>query len=69
MSKVNVPLEYCDTLTWRNIGPHRGGRVVSVAADPVDPLVFYFGSAGGVWKTWDGGEYWENISDGYLIDL
>ncbi len=66
MSEVSVPMEYCNTLTWRNIGPHRGGRVVSVAADPVDPLVFYFGSAGGVWKTWDGGEYWENISDGYF---
>jgi photosystem II stability/assembly factor-like uncharacterized protein len=54
-------------LTWRCIGPHRGGRVVAVAGDPVDPAVFYFGAcAGGVWKTTDAGTYWENVSDGSL---
>src|SRR5919202_3819679 len=54
-------------LEWRCIGSYRGGRVVAVAGDPVDPAVFYFGAcAGGVWKTTDGGTYWENISDGYL---
>jgi photosystem II stability/assembly factor-like uncharacterized protein len=41
--------------------------VVAVAADPVNPAVFYFGAcAGGVWKTDDGGTYWRNISDGYF---
>jgi photosystem II stability/assembly factor-like uncharacterized protein len=30
-------------------------------------MVFYFGAcAGGVWKTTDGGAYWENVSDGYF---
>jgi photosystem II stability/assembly factor-like uncharacterized protein len=54
-------------LEWRCIGPYRGGRVVAVAGDPVDPAVFYFGAcAGGVWKTTDGGTYWENVSDGVL---
>ena len=54
-------------LTWRNIGPPRGGRVVAVAGDPSDPAVFYFGAcAGGVWKTNDGGTYWRNVSDGYF---
>ena len=52
---------------WRCIGPPRGGRVVAVAGDPVEPMVFYFGAcAGGVWKTYDGGVYWENVSDGFL---
>src|SRR3989440_1025474 len=52
---------------WRLIGPHRGGRVVAVAGDPRDPMVFYFGAcAGGVWKTTDGGTYWENVSDGFF---
>ena len=52
-------------LKWRNIGPHIGGRVVAVAGHPTEPLTFYFGAcAGGVWKTEDGGTYWENISDG-----
>ena len=55
------------TLEWRNIGPHRGGRVVAVAGHPTRPMVFYFGgAAGGVWKTTDGGTYWENISDGFF---
>ena len=54
-------------LRWRLAGPFRGGRVVAVAGHPTDPMVFYFGAvAGGVWKTEDGGTYWENISDGFL---
>lgn len=54
-------------LKWRCIGPVRGGRVVAVAGDPNDPMVFYFGAcAGGVWKTIDGGLYWRCISDGYF---
>ena len=54
-------------LEWRCIGPFRGGRVVAVAGHPVDSNVFYFGAtAGGVWKTTDGGTYWENISDGFF---
>jgi len=56
-----------DALKWRCIGPARGGRVVAVAGDPVDPMVFYFGAcAGGIWKTIDGGIYWRCISDGFL---
>src|SRR6266700_2006182 len=55
------------SLEWRSIGPFRGGRVVAVAGDPVNPQVFYFGSTGGgVWKTTDGGQYWENISDRFF---
>jgi photosystem II stability/assembly factor-like uncharacterized protein len=54
-------------LEWRCIGPFRGGRVVAVAGDPKDQSVFYFGGvAGGVWKTYDGGQYWECISDGFF---
>ena len=56
-----------NALRWRNIGPPRGGRTVAVAGDPVDLTTFYFGAcAGGIWKTSDGGMYWENISDGFL---
>ena len=54
-------------LEWRLVGPHRGGRVVAVAGHPTDLATFYFGAcAGGVWKTTDGGAYWENISDGFF---
>ncbi|MEE9247080.1 MAG: glycosyl hydrolase [Dehalococcoidia bacterium] len=55
------------TLEWRCIGPPRGGRVVAVAGDPSDPMAFYFGAcAGGIWKSTDGGTYWENVSDGFF---
>ena len=54
-------------LKWRCIGPPRGGRVVAVAGHPTDPMVCYFGAcAGGVWKSTDGGTYWENVSDGFF---
>ena len=56
-----------DGLEWRLIGPFRGGRSVAVAGDPRDIAVFYFGSTGGgVWKTIDGGQYWQNVSDGFF---
>ena len=56
-----------NAVKWRCIGPPRGGRVVAVAGDPADIGTFYFGAcAGGVWKTYDGGTYWENVSDGYF---
>ena len=56
-----------DALKWRCIGPARGRRVVAVAGDPLDPMVFYFGAcAGGIWKTIDGGIYWRCVSDGFL---
>lgn len=56
-----------ESLRWREVGPHRGGRVVAVAGHPTELGTFYFGAcAGGVWKTTSGGAYWENISDGYF---
>ena len=57
-----------DALKWRCIGPSRGGRVVAVAGDYTDPMTFYAGAcAGGIWKTDDGGTYWECVSDGCLL--
>jgi len=54
-------------LEWRPIGPFRGGRVIAVAGHPTEFATFYMGSTGGgVWKTEDGGTYWENISDGFF---
>ena len=62
---MTVDSSLLDKLEWRNIGPHRGGRVVAVAGDPNDTGTFWFGAcAGGVWKTTDAGTYWRNVSDG-----
>ena len=56
-----APIEY------RSIGPHRGGRSAAVTGVPGKPDLFYFGgTGGGVWKTEDGGQTYENISDGYF---
>jgi photosystem II stability/assembly factor-like uncharacterized protein len=62
-----VDQSHLELLQWRSIGPARGGRVLGVAGDPVNKLVFYQGTAGGgVWKTADGGLNWHNVSDGYF---
>jgi photosystem II stability/assembly factor-like uncharacterized protein len=54
-------------LSWRGVGPSRGGRAVAVAGVPGQPLVYYFGgTGGGVWKTTDAGITWRNVSDGWL---
>jgi photosystem II stability/assembly factor-like uncharacterized protein len=55
------------SLQWRCIGPHRGGRCVTVAGHPTDAGTFYFGGcAGGVWKTTNAGSHWQNVSDGFF---
>ena len=56
-----------DALQWRLVGPFRGGRSAAVTGVPGRPKLFYFGATGGgVWRTTNGGETWENISDGYF---
>jgi photosystem II stability/assembly factor-like uncharacterized protein len=63
----SVDQNYLRLLHWRMVGPSRGGRVTAVAGDPVNKLVFYFGSTGGgIWKTDDGGIRWYNVSDGFV---
>jgi len=54
-------------LQWRSIGPYIGGRVVAVAGVPSNPSRFYFGGVeGGIWRSDDYGQHWDNISDGSL---
>lgn len=56
-----------ESMEYRNIGPFRGGRSTTVTGIPNDIFTFYMGATGGgVWKTTDGGNTWNNISDGYF---
>ena len=53
-----------DSMKWRMIGPHRGGRTVGAVGVPQQPNVFYIGvNNGGVWKTTDYGRTWKPIFD------
>jgi photosystem II stability/assembly factor-like uncharacterized protein len=59
-----VPAEMFNQLSWRMIGPFRGGRVAAVAGAPGDSRTYYFGSVGGgVWKTTNAGTTWSPVFD------
>ncbi|WP_422354254.1 VPS10 domain-containing protein [Roseivirga pacifica] len=59
--------EYFSPLKYRNIGPFRGGRSNMASGVIGDPLTYYMGiTGGGVWKTQDAGQSWQNISDGFF---
>ncbi len=54
-------------LEYRYVGPDRGGRVTAVAGHAAQPRTFWMGATGGgVWKTDDAGQSWENLSDGFF---
>jgi photosystem II stability/assembly factor-like uncharacterized protein len=62
-----VDSAFLSGLTYRSIGPARGGRVTAVAGVEGAPLSYFMGSTGGgVWKTEDAGNHWENVSDGFF---
>ncbi len=54
-------------ITYRQVGHTRGGRVTTVTGVPSQPRTFYMGVAsGGVFRTTNGGESWEPITDGQM---
>lgn len=63
----NINSEMIKNLEWSNIGPKRGGRSIAVAGSSIRPYEYYFGATGGgLWKTTDGGNSWDPITDGQL---
>ena len=59
--------KYFDKLKWRNLGPQRGGRSLGATGSPGRPYEYYFGATGGgLWKTTDGGQEWEVVTDGQI---
>jgi photosystem II stability/assembly factor-like uncharacterized protein len=54
-------------LHFRSVGPSRGGRSTAVTGYMDRPFTFLMGTVGGgVWRTTDAGQTWNNITDGYL---
>jgi photosystem II stability/assembly factor-like uncharacterized protein len=63
-AQAQVDQSLFQELTWRSIGPFRGGRVVTVAGVPGDARHWYFGAVnGGVWETGDAGRTWQPLFD------
>lgn len=65
--KAGMDEKLFSSIQWRSIGPYRGGRSATVTGVPGKPNLYYFGATGGgVWRTKDGGQTWQNISDGFF---
>ena len=65
----NVVVDHAllEGLEFRDVGFTRGGRSTAAVGVPGQPLVYYFGgTGGGVFKTADAGNNWENVTDGFL---
>ncbi|MFY0603010.1 MAG: glycosyl hydrolase [Flavobacteriaceae bacterium] len=59
--------QYYSATKWRMIGPFRGGRSAAVTGVSGKANLFYMGATGGgVWRTTDAGNTWQNISDGFF---
>src|SRR3954466_5755914 len=51
-------------MRWRQVGPFRGGRALAIEGVAGGPGTYFFwGVAGGVWKTTDGGANWTPLFD------
>lgn len=63
-ASATVDTSLYNALHWRSIGPFRGGRSLAVCGVASQPNVYYAGTVGGgVWKSIDGGQEWNCISD------
>jgi len=67
MPAADVDPELFGSMSYRSIGPNRGGRSTAVTGVAGNDNTFYMGTTGGgVWKTTDAGLVWENVSDGFF---
>jgi photosystem II stability/assembly factor-like uncharacterized protein len=57
-----IPATVADGMSWRLVGPQRGGWGTVAVGIADQPDTFYFGAAGGgVWKTINAGRTWEPV--------
>ncbi|MDT8341147.1 MAG: hypothetical protein RQ751_06515 [Longimicrobiales bacterium] len=67
LAAQQVDDRFYDHLRWTNVGIARGGRSIGVAGSDARPLEYYFGATGGgLWKTTDGGQNWNPVTDGKI---
>jgi photosystem II stability/assembly factor-like uncharacterized protein len=65
---AHVDSAYLTSLSWRLIGPLRGGRALAVTGVPGQPDHYYFGAVdGGVWESINAGRTWNPIFDNQSI--
>src|SRR5580658_2054549 len=61
---AHVDATYLTSVSWRLIGPFRGGRALAVTGVPGEPDHYYFGAVdGGVWESTNAGRTWNPIFD------
>jgi photosystem II stability/assembly factor-like uncharacterized protein len=61
---ARVDASYLTSLSWRLIGPLRGGRALAATGVPGEPNHYYFGAVdGGVWESVNAGRTWNPIFD------
>jgi len=54
-------------MQYRNVGPNRGGRSLAASGSAARKNEYYFGAVGGgLWKTTDGGNSWNPVTDGQI---
>ena len=64
---INKDSVLLSAMSYRSIGPFRGGRSCTATGILKDRNTYFMGATGGgVWKTTDGGSNWKNISDKYF---
>lgn len=67
-AQAQSPQNLYSGLSWRMIGPFRGGRVNAVSGVPGQPNTFYFGSVGGgLWKSTNAGRTWLPVFDSQAV--
>lgn len=64
---VVIQADLLADLKYRHVGPSRGGRATASTGVRQEPFTFYMGTTGGgVWRSNDAGNTWENLSDAQI---
>jgi photosystem II stability/assembly factor-like uncharacterized protein len=66
-AKTKGEASFFTGMQYRNVGPNRGGRSLAATGSANRKNEYYFGAVGGgLWKTTDGGNTWNPVTDGQI---